>query len=303
MGDGVLTGIGEGVHAWVQPDGTWWINNAGMVCDGDEVALIDTCATRKRTERFLAAVREVAGPAPIRFAVNTHLHGDHCYGNALLPAETAIAGHAKTREGLLADVLLTAAPPVWSPMPDFGVDTVRPPTVIVDSSLTLYVGERRVELVHPGYAAHTEGDVVAWLPDSGVLFAGDLLFHGITPMILMGSLAGALRSLRWLADFGAATVVPGHGPVIHDLAPVLDAHERYYRFIEATAVAGRAAGRSPLAAATDADLGEFADWPDPERVVLNLHRAYADLDGRPVDLVAALTDAITWNGGPLHCAV
>ncbi|MGW5054041.1 MBL fold metallo-hydrolase [Actinokineospora sp. NPDC004072] len=302
MDDCVLVEIADGVHAWVQADGTWWINNAGLVRGRDGVALIDTCATRKRTERFLAAVRAVAGAAPIRFAVNTHLHGDHCYGNALLPAETAIAGHSKTREGLLADVLLTAAPPVWSPMPEFGVGSVRPPTVIVDDALTLHLGEQRIDLRHPGYPAHTEGDVVAWLPESKVLFAGDLLFHGITPMVLMGSLDGALRSLAWLADFGAETVVPGHGPVIHDLAPVLDAHERYYRFIAATAAEGRAAGRSPLAAA-DVDLGEFADWPDPERVVLNLHRAYADLDGKPVDLVAALTDAITWNGGPLRCAV
>ena len=303
MEDSVLSEIGEGVHAWVQPDGTWWINNAGMVRGRDGVALIDTCATRKRTERFLGAVREVAGAAPIRYAVNTHLHGDHCYGNALLPAETAIIGHEKTREGLLADVLLTAAPPIWSPMPDFGVASIRPPSVIVHDALTLHVGEHRIELRHPGHPAHTEGDVVAWLPDSGVLFAGDLLFHGITPMILMGSMDGALRSLEWLAGFGATTTVPGHGPVIDDLTPVLEAHERYYRFVKATAEAGMADGTTPLAAATGLDLGEFADWPDPERIVLNLHRAYAEARGEQVDLVGALTDAITWNGGPLHCAV
>lgn len=296
-----LIEIGDGVHAWVQSDGTWWINNAGAVRGRDGVALVDTCATRKRTERFLAAVREVAGAAPIRFAVNTHLHGDHCYGNALLPAETAIVGHEKTRAGLLADTLLTVTPPVWSPTPDFGVASVRAPNVVVHDRLTLHLGEHRIELRHPGHPAHTEGDVVAWLPDSGVLFAGDLLFHGITPMVLMGSLDGALRSLQWLDDFGAGTVVPGHGPVIDDLAPVLAAHERYYRFVLATAEAGKAEGRTPLEAATGADLGEFADWPDPERLVLNLHRAYAGAE--PVDLLAAFSDAMTWNGGPLRCAV
>jgi cyclase len=287
----------------VQPDGTWWINNAGVVHGRDGVVLIDTCATRRRTERFLAAVRAVAGAAPIRHAVNTHLHGDHCYGNALLPAETTVIGHAKTREGLLNDVLLTAAPPIWAPMPDFGVASVRPPTVLVGDALTVHLGEHRIELVHPGYPAHTEGDVVAWLPDAGVLFAGDLLFHGITPMVLMGSVDGALRSLDWLASFEAATVVPGHGPLIDDLAPVLAAHERYYRFVGDTARAAMAEDRSPLAAATGIDLGEFADWPDAERIVLNLHRAYAEARGGALDLVAAMTDAVTWNGGPLHCAV
>ncbi|MFC5289759.1 MBL fold metallo-hydrolase [Actinokineospora guangxiensis] len=304
LDEAALVEIADGVHAWVQPDGTWWINNAGVVHGRDGVALIDTCATRRRTERFLAAVRAVAGAATIRYAVNTHLHGDHCYGNALLPAETTVIGHAKTREGLLDDILLAGgAPPIWAPMPDFGVAAVRPPTVIVGDKLTVHLGEHRVELAHPGHPAHTEGDVVAWLPDSGVLFAGDLLFHGITPMVLMGSIDGALRSLDWLAAFEAEVVVPGHGPLIHDLAPVLAAHERYYRFVKATAEAAMMEDKTPLRAATSADLGEFAAWPDAERIVLNLHRAYAEARGATIDIIAAMTDAVTWNGGPLHCSV
>jgi cyclase len=64
-----------------------------------------------------------------------------------------------------------------------------------------------------------------------------------------------------------------------------------------------AADKTPLATATGCDLGEFTDWPDAERVVLNLHRAYADATDTPFDLMAALADAVTWNGGPLHCVV
>lgn len=303
-----LLPIGDGVYAWVQPDGSWWINNAGVVLDraGNEgPLLVDTCATERRTRRFLAAVADVSGGAAVRVAVNTHLHGDHTYGNSLLPESTVIMAHQATRDGMLADTLLAATPPIWTPAPQWGAVTLRPPTVVLRDRLTVYVGDRPVELHHPGHAAHTPGDVVAWLPDSGVLFTGDLIFHEVTPLVFMGSIDGAVRSLDWLAAFGATTVVPGHGELIGGavLADVLDAHARYYRFVLRTATAGLTDGISPLDAARRAELGEFAAWPDAERLVLNLHRAYAERSDAPMDLLAAFNDAVAFNGGPLHCAV
>ena len=124
-------------------------------------------------------------------------------------------------------------------------------------------------------------------------------------MIAMGSLAGALRSLDWLAAVQPAVVVPGHGPVVAgaDFADVLAAHRRYYEFIRDTAVIGREKGWTPLETARETGLGEFADLPDAERLVLNLHRAYADADGVDVNVAAALGDAIAYNGGPLACSV
>lgn len=299
----VLEQIADGVHAWIQAPGTWWINNAGAVAGDDGVVLIDTCATRARTERFLTAVAAATGDRPIRLAVNTHLHGDHTYGNALLPDSTIIVAHERTRTGLLADFILNATPAIWSPSPDWGITRIRPPSVTIQDEAALHAGTRRIELRHPGHAAHTQGDVVAWLPDERVLFTGDLLFHQVTPLVFMGSVSGALRSLDWLAGFDAAVVVPGHGPLIPgaDLPNVLAAHERYYTFVQH--VTDGAGDRSPLALATDTGLGEFADWPDAERLVLNLHRAFADRDGTDLDLLAAFTDAITWHGGPLHCTV
>ncbi|MEV4729081.1 MBL fold metallo-hydrolase [Saccharopolyspora sp. NPDC049426] len=296
-----LAEVGPGVHAWVQPDGSWWINNAGAVITDDGIVLVDTCATAVRTRRFLDAVRAVGGEAPIRFAVNTHLHGDHTYGNALLPDSTAVVGHFATRDGILADTLLTATPPVWEPMPQWEITEHRAPSVVLRDSLTLHVGERAVELHHPGFSAHTPGDVVAWVPDSTVLFSGDLLFHGVTPLVFMGSVEGALKSLEWLAGFRPTAVVPGHGPTFPGsaLPRVLEDHARYYRFVLDTARKGRTDGLSPLEAAKRCDLGEFANWPDAERIVLNLHRAYAEADDRDVDLTEAFADTLTYNGGPL----
>jgi cyclase len=300
-----LVRIVDGVFAWVQPDGSWWINNAGVVLGDDGPVLIDTCATEARTRRFLDAVDKVAGGAAVHLAVNTHLHGDHTYGNSLLPPATPIVGHQATRDGVIADFVLASNPPIWSPSPDWGAVGLRPATVVLRDSLTVYAGTRPVRLHHPGYPAHTPGDVVAWLPDDGVLFTGDLIFHEVTPLVLMGSIDGALRSLDWLAEFGAAHIVPGHGELIGGagLDAVLEAHRRYYRFVLDIARAGRANGLGPLEAARQADLGDFATWPDGERLVLNLHRAYAELDGAEPDILVAFTDAISYHGGPLRCSV
>jgi cyclase len=305
MSEPGLHEVASGVYAWIQPDGSWWLNNAGAVHSDDEVVLIDTCATRHRTSLFLDAVALATNDAPIRLAVNTHLHGDHTYGNALLPASTAIVAHHKTREGLLADFLLKNTPPIWSPSPDWGIDEVRVPTIVMDTTMAVFAGAREVVLKHPGHPAHTVGDVIAWLPDSRVLFTGDLVFHQVTPLVFMGSLDGALKAVDWLRTFPADHIIPGHGPLLtsETFIEVLDTHARYYRFVQSTATAGINRGLTPLQAAQDCDLGEFTHLPDPERIVLNLHRAYADANGTEMNLPASLADAMTYNNGPLHCAL
>ena len=300
-----LVEIAAGVHAWVQPDGTWWVNNAGAIHHDEQLLIVDTCANRTRTAAMLDAVARATGGAQPRWAVNTHQHGDHVYGNALLPDTTTLVGHQQMRDGLVHDFIFASCPPFWSPTPEWGIATLRLPDVTFTASITVHLGDLEVRAHHPGYAAHTTGDVVVHVPDRGALFVGDLLFHGLTPMLLMGSMEGARRSLDWIRSFGATVLVPGHGPLVRaaDLDRVLSEHDRYYTFVASTAAAGRAAGLSPLQAAHGADLGEFAQWPDAERLVLNLHRAYADTAGIEVDVVAAMNDAIAWNGGPMHTAL
>jgi cyclase len=147
---------------------------------------------------------------------------------------------------------------------------------------------------------------MVWFPDRSTLFCGDLIFNGGTPFLLMGSVRGAIDALEnVIAPLEAKTTVPGHGPVFHDRAP-LEATLDYLRFVLDLAERGTAAGISPLQAARDTDLGRYTDWPDAERIVGNLHRAYAEVDGAersaPIDVMAALADMVTYNGGrPLTC--
>jgi cyclase len=293
--------LADGVHAWVQPDGSWWINNAGAVSGADGTIIIDTCATEVRTRRFLAAVDDATGGAPIRTAVNTHEHGDHTHGNSLLPVDAAIIAHAHARRSMESHSLIGTEARAWDPVPDWGAVALRLPSITVDDRVTIHAGGRRVEVLHPGYAAHTDGDLVAWLPDERILFTGDLVFHGLTPLVYAGSVTGALQSLDWVAGFGTHHLVPGHGPVATGSAveSVLDEHRRYYRLVLEAAGLGRRRGMTALEAAQQTDLGEFAAWADPERLVLNLHRAYAEADGSTVHVSQAFRDAMIWNGGPL----
>ena len=88
-----------------------------------------------------------------------------------------------------------------------------------------------------------------------------------------------------------------------EIGKVLEEHRRYYRLVLDTARHGLSRGLSPLQAAREAELGEFGEWADAERIVLNLHREYADRAGLELDLMAAFGDAIAWLGGPMRTRV
>jgi cyclase len=291
--------VADGVFAYIQPDGSWWLNNTGFVVGADSVVAVDATSTERRTRALLDAIRAVT-PAPVRTLVNTHHHGDHTNGNCMFDDATVI-GHRRCRDGVLAQVI-GGLDAVFGGV-DWGDLTIRAPEVIFDDAIELYAGDIRVELHYIGGPAHTVGDVVAWLPDQSVLFAGDLVFNGGTPFMLMGSVAGGLSALERLRAFGAATIVPGHGPVGDSRG--IDDVERYLRFVLDLADKARTAGLTPLDAARETDLGEFADLHDRERIVGNLHRAMAELDGLPagarIDVPAAFADMITFNGGQLRC--
>ena len=293
--------VSDGIHAYVQPDGTWWINNTGFVVGPQGVMAVDSCSTERRTRAFLDAIASVS-PAPIRTLVNTHHHGDHTFGNVLFSGATIVA-HEKARAEAIAFGPARELP-YWQ-NPEWGDLPLDPPFLTFTDRVALHAGELRAEVVHVGTPAHTTNDSIVWFPERSTLFCGDLVFNGGTPFLLMGSVAGAVDVLEnVLLPLGAQTVVPGHGPVFHDRAPV-DATLDYLRFVLDVAERGREAGISPLQAARDTDLGRFTDWPDAERIVGNLHRAYAELDGLErggsVDVFGALDDMVTYHGGPLTC--
>ena len=300
---GRLEEVANGVFAYVQPDGSWMINNTGFLVARDGVTAVDACSTERRSRAFLDTVASVAR-LPVRTLVNTHHHPDHTAGNGLFSGATIVA-HDNAREEMRA-LGLPRNTGTWTDV-DYGDLRLTLPFLTFADRLTLWVDELRCELLFAGQAAHTTNDIVLWIPQHSVLFAGDLVFNGGTPFLLSGSVLGAIDVLeQFLKPLGARTIVPGHGPVAGP--EVIDDVLGYLRFVRHTAEQGRAAGLSPLEAALGVSLGRYAQWSDPERIVGNLHRAYADLAepvekrGGPLNAPGALANMVAYNGGrPLTC--
>src|SRR5215471_885629 len=284
--------ISDGVYAYVQPDGSWFLNNTGFLTSPHGVISIDATSTERRTRAYLDAIAKVTSQ-PVRTLVNTHHHGDHTYGNCLFAGATIVA-HERCREEVLA-----FGPPantgIWTEV-DWGNLRVAPPFLTYDTHVTLWSGDLRCDVRYVGTPAHTTNDSIIWIPERSVLFAGDLLFNGGTPFLLLGSIAGSIEVLE--------QVVRPLGPVCGP--QVIEDVLGYLCFIQELARQGKAAGLSPLDAARQAELGAYAAWTDAERVVGNLHRAYLELAGSDrgaaIDVTAALSDMVAYNGGrPLTC--
>jgi len=301
MSLGEIQQVSEGIYAYLQPDGSWWLNNTGFLASRDGVISVDATSTERRTRAYLDAIAAVTRE-PVRTLVNTHHHGDHTHGNYLFGGAT-IVGHERCREAILG----TPAPPpagVWTDV-DWGPLEPAPPFLTYTDGVTLWSGDLRCEVRYVGTPAHTTNDSIVHIPERSVVFAGDLLFNGGTPFALMGSVSGWIEVLETvLRPLGARTLVPGHGPVCGP--EVIDDVLAYLRFVQRTAREAKAQGLSPLQAARAVDLGAFKNLLDAERIVGNLHRAYLELDGgergAPIDLLQALGDMVAYNGGrPLTC--
>jgi cyclase len=293
-----LVEVADGVYAHVQAPGGWCLSNAGVILGPDGAVVVDTLATEARSRELLATVDDLA-PGPARTVVNTHHHGDHVFGNQLYGRAATVVAHERARQEMAETGLALTG--LW-PDVEWGDIELRLPTVTFPDRLTLHVGERPAELIHVG-PAHTTNDVVVWLPDDEVLFAGDVVLAGCTPFNLMGSIAGALDAVARLQQLGASTVVCGHGPVTGP--EVFDQTVAYLRWVQGLAAEGAAQGMTPLQVTREADLSEVAHLVDPERIVGNLHRAFAELGpdsgplGRPLDVVAIFGEMVEFNGGEL----
>lgn len=300
LGPGRAQEVSDGIFAYVQPDGSWWVNNTGFLVGSSGVVSIDTCSTELRSRAYLDAIASVTD-RPVRTLVNTHHHGDHTHGNWLFAPATIVA-HERTRQ----EVIAAGRPgrlPFWTPV-DWGNVELAPPFLTFTDQVSLWVDDLRCQVRHVGKPAHTTNDSIVWVPERSVLFSGDLLFNGGTPFVLMGSVSGSLAVLDDLEALGATTIVPGHG---EPCGPeVIDTVRAYLGFVGDLAGQAKPSGLSPLEAARQADLSPFAGLLDSERIVGNLHRAYAELDGAapgdPIDLAGALADMVVYNGGrPLRC--
>lgn len=301
--------IAEGVWAYLQPDGGWGWSNAGLITGDDASLLVDTLFDLRLTAEMLESMRAAAPAAKhIDTVVNTHANGDHCYGNSLLD-DAQIVATARCAEEMLqlppatmAAMLRSAASlgaagsfarRIFSPF-SFDDIPLTVPNRTFEDRLDLQVGSRTVSLLEVG-PAHTAGDAVVHLPEAGIVFTGDILFHGGHPIVWAGPVANWIAALDRVLALNPVVVVPGHGPLATPAA-LLELKE-YFELLTGEARTRYEAGMSPLDAARDIDLGPYAGWGEAERVVANVHALYRDFgDPSPADALTLLGEMAALAG-------
>ncbi len=176
------------------------ICNAGIIIGSDGVLVIDPFQN-KQLGNLLLKTAEGLTDKPVRYVLNTHYHFDHTGGNAAIAAR----GIPLFGRGPIRDFMLTR---------NKSLDpTLTPPTVIINSESTIWLGDRKVEIERSeGHSGGT--DLVAYVPDAQVLFTGDILFNERIPNTMDGNIQQWTNSLAKLAKtYSTAKIVPGHGPV------------------------------------------------------------------------------------------
>ncbi len=297
--------LGNGLYAYLQPDGSWGWSNAGLVVDGSESLLVDTLFDLKLTGEMLAEMRRATpAAADIGQLVNTHANGDHCFGNQLVAGAEIIASKAAAAE--MAEMgperltqMMAAAPnmgevgeyltTIFGAFEFEGIE-LTPPTRTFEGETTLEVGDKQVRLIEVG-PAHTKGDILVHLPADRVVFTGDILFIEGHPIIWVGPVENWLRACDRILEMDAQVIVPGHGPLTDNDG--VRALQTYLEYIAREARARFDAGMPADQAARDIALDAYASWSDAERIVVNVDTLYRQFRGEaagPTDIAGLLTE-------------
>ena len=196
--------------------------NAGFIVTGDGVVVIDALASPAQGEQLVRTIRSVTRE-PIRWLVLTHHHPDHHFGAVVLRrAGARVIAHPDVSTGV-DEQSREAAESAWTlvvgkqQMAGFAYADV--PDRAVATADTLRLGAKTIIIAHAwrgAGGAHTAGDLIVWLPDERVLFAGDLLIEDGVTMVVDGSGKGLLAALDTLAALEPRIAVPGHGAIPAD---------------------------------------------------------------------------------------
>jgi cyclase len=190
-------------------------NNAWLVTD-DGVLLIDTRQHPKRGEELLAAIRKTTDK-PVKYVVNTHAHGDHYFGNSVFKREGAtIIAHRDTQRMMEAHHGLEMKRRMgYFKQRQFDAAEVQMvlPDMTFDSSLTLKLGGRTVELLYLG-AGQNPGDTLVYFPKERVLFSGGPFSKKSWPNPqFTPSMSNWVALLRKMAAMDADKYLGGHGDI------------------------------------------------------------------------------------------
>jgi len=291
--------VGRSSYAWLVPNGSWGETNIGLIdCNGQSV-LVDTCWDVKFTQEMLSFADAIVARSPIEYVINTHSDGDHCWGNQLFRDKAIIASHAcihqmhRTTPRSLHALKLGGR--VLRRLPLAGLDQfghymarMLEPYDFTGLHITSpregFSGQKVINVkgvdiviteVGPG---HTNGDVIVFVPSERVVYAGDILFVGATPVMWSGPVERLVAGLKRLLTLEADVIVPSHGPLAThiDVQSVID----YWDFLQTALHRRYSVGMPPLEASRDVVFSldfrtsAFAGWDSPERIVSNAYTLY-----------------------------
>lgn len=261
--------------------------NTGVIIGDDSVMVVDAQATPKMAETVIEHIRTVTDK-PIKYVVLSHYHAVRVLGASAYKAEQIIASdtcramiHERGQEDWdsefgrfprLFDAAETIPGLTW-------------PTMTFRQKMTIYMGKRRVDLMHLG-RAHTAGDIVAWVPDEGVMLTGDIVEYHSACYCGDGHFADWPVTLDAIASFGPKSIAPGRGDALVGEAKVAEAIANTKDFVRSTyePVAAVAARGGSLKEAWDASRAvcdpKFADYAIYEHCLpFNIARAYDEALG------------------------
>lgn len=182
--------LAEHIFAFIDPGGR---SSCGMIFTPEGVVLVDTTARPVDIQACLRMARIT--PEDICQVLITHSHSDHTSGISLF--QCPVLAHQLTDKRIRKRGTQRSK--------------TRLPSETFETSRSLEIGGVTLEIIH--LAGHTPDSSIVWLPEAGVLFAGDLIFEGRYPFLATADVQKLIQALRRLPEFHARVIVPGHGQI------------------------------------------------------------------------------------------
>lgn len=206
-----FTQLGEGLYAFTAQGDP----NTGVIVGDDGVMVIDAQATPKMAKEVMGYIRQVTDK-PVKYVVLSHYHAVRVLGASAYGAEQVIASDA-TRS-----LIVERGKEDWDseygrfPRLFRAAETIPGltwPSMTFPRKMSVYLGKRRVDLMHLG-RGHTAGDTVAWVPDAGVMFSGDLVEYHSACYCGDAHFKDWPKTLDAIAEFAPRALVPGRGDAL-----------------------------------------------------------------------------------------
>ena len=209
-----------------------FMSNAGFVVTNDGVIVFDALGTPALGRAIVAAIATVTR-APIRRVIVSHYHADHIYGlQALKAAGAEIWAQRKAEIYLASDVAQSRLAQRRAELYPWVDETTRivPPDVWIDGDTDFRFGGLTFRIIYSG-GAHSPEDILMYVVEDRVLFAGDLLFAGRVPFVGNADSRGWLAAMGKMIEVNALVVIPGHGPPSTDVARDLATTRDYLAYL------------------------------------------------------------------------